>query len=192
MRSLGGGRWRELSPRRMARPLTDATRFVPDRRAQIVIGWVAVVVAVIIIALLVGRPSDDAGTVPSPTASAEEAVPITFGTALDPASGAAVGETSEFRAGQTFAYSADPDGPIPTAVYVEVIRLGPEGTESVQAPSLQELPAGSPLIAFQVNVDALITAFGGGTFEMRIYRDPAEQPIARGRFSLVAPGASPS
>jgi hypothetical protein len=176
----------------MARPLGDAARWVPGRRGQIIIGFVAVVVVVIAIALLVGGPSEDAGTFASPTPSVDEAVPITFGTALDPATGAAIGETSEFGPGQTFAYSADPDGTIPTSVYVEVIRLGPGETETVQAPvEPQAVPEGSPLIAFEVSADALITAFGVGTFEMRIYRDPAEAPIARGRFTLVAPGASP-
>jgi hypothetical protein len=148
-------------------------------------------VAVVVIALLVGRPSEDAGAVPSPSPSAAAVAPITFGTSIDPASGVAIGETSSFAPGQNFAYSAETDGPVPTAVYVEVIRVSPAAGEVVQPAAQQLLSPTAQAVAFQVPADALLADFGTGTFEMRIYLEPAGPPIASGRFDLVQPGSSP-
>jgi hypothetical protein len=182
-------RWRRITGRRMARPASGGpARLGP--RARILLGWAAAVALVVVIAFIVGRPDKDAGGV-TPTAgpSAAGALPIAFGTAVDPASGAATQATDRFTAGDLFAYSVRLAEPIGRdAVQVEVLRVDGDVLTVVQPPATQSVSAESRLIAFSVAADALLTAFGEGQFVMRIYTAARPQPVAEGRFRLIGAG----
>jgi hypothetical protein len=159
----------------------------PGPAARPWLGWAAAAAGVAVVAFFVGRAGSEPG-VPSPTASPSAAGPlsITFGTALDPASGEAVGSTERFRSGDEFAYSVRlAAAPGVEKVLVEIIRLVGEGEEVAQEPSEQGIVATSPLIAFQVHASDLLAAWGPGTYAMRIYLPGATNPIATGRFTLV-------
>jgi hypothetical protein len=181
-------RWQRITGRRMARPLNGGhARLGP--RARVLVGWLAAVALVGVIAFIVGLPGNDAST-PRPTASVPAgALPIVFGTALDRASGEAVRPTDRFAAGDLFAYSAHLTGPIGReAVQVEVLSVDGETLTVVQAPATQAVSAESRVIAFSVPADALLKAFGQGEFVMRIYLDPGGSPVAEGRFHLIGAG----
>src|SRR6266540_2965966 len=113
-----------------ARPMARDSRREPGPGARRWLGWAAAAAAVAVVAFFVGRAGSEVG-VPSPTPSASAAGPlsITFGTALDPASGEAVGSTERFRSGDEFAYSVRlAAAPGVENVLVEIIRLV-EGAE---------------------------------------------------------------
>jgi hypothetical protein len=155
-------------------------------------GWVAAIALVAGIALgvrLVGGSGDGSpGAEGSPSTSSGDVAPITFGTALDPATGlvATPARTSRFEEGDTFAYSVS-ELPPPAEVYVEVERLGGDAMEVVQEPSVQTLGPDSVAIAFTVPAAVLLDAFGPGEFRMRIYlAEGSRVPIGEGTFSLVA------
>lgn len=181
-------RWRRLTGRRMARPLTGGPASLGPR-TRILLGWVAAVALVAVIAFVVGRPATDAGAPdPSPSPATAAALPIVFGTALDPATGEAIHPTARFVAGDLFAYSIHLAAPIGRdAVEVEVLRVG-DPLSVVQAPAAQAVSPESRVVAFSVPADALLKAFGDGEFLMRIYRDASGKPIAEGRFRLVGAG----
>lgn len=173
----------------MARPLGGGpTRLGP--RARVIAGWVAAAALVAAIAIIVGLPGRDAGT-PQPTASPSgpATLGITFGTALDPATGEAKGATDRFAAGDLFAYSVHLATPIGRkTIAVEVLRADGDTLTVVQTPTSQGVSATSRVIAFSVQADALLKAFGEGQFVMRIYRAAGKQPFAEGRFRLIGSG----
>lgn len=165
-------------------------------------GWVVAALIVLGIAAAVGILGSQADGIggdvgPSPsTPVAADAAPIAFGTAFDSVTGEVdeATRTDRFAAGDRFAYSARPGVALPTTIFVEVLRLEDDGTlgEAVQPPSPQPLPAGAEVLAFSVDAQALLDAFGAGSFLMRIYADADARaaPIAEGEFALVTPGPS--
>lgn len=187
----------------MARRPGGEGRFTLTGRQKLIAGWLVAIALVLVIALVVrflGGDGDGTPVVPSPSASDGSAAPasIVFGTSLD----AATGEIPEgervnrFAGGDTFAYSAPPDGEVPSTVYVEVERVGGGAAGIVQESDpdgVQQVPPGRPTIAFTVPAARLLEVFGPGEYVMRIRLDPAEDPIAEGTFVLVGePTASPS
>jgi hypothetical protein len=142
------------------------------------------------VAFLIGRAGSEAG-LPSPTPfpSAQDPLPITFGTALDPGSGKAIQPTERFRVGDPFVYSvemADPPGI--GMIEVEIIRLNADGTETVAQPRSkgeQGIVATSRVFAFKVPASTLLDAWGPGAYAMRIYLPAGVDAIAAGRFTLV-------
>lgn len=143
-----------------------------------------------VVAFLVGRAGSEAG-IPSPTPSpsAQDPLPITFGAALDPASGEAIQPTERFRAGDLFAYSVQMTAaPGIGKIEVEIIRLNADGTETVAQPRSkgeQGIVATSRVFAFKVQASTLLDAWGPGGYAMRIYLPDGVDPMAAGRFTLV-------
>ena len=108
----------------------------PGPRAQTWLAWAGAALGVGVVAFLVGRAGSEAG-LPSPTPlpSAAGPLPITYGTALDPVSGEATQPADRFRDGDPLAYSVRmPAAPGVDTIVVEVIRLNPDGTETVAQP----------------------------------------------------------
>lgn len=168
-------------------------------RARRIAGWVAAVVLVAGIAIgvrLVGGSGDGSpGGGATASASASEALPITFGTSLDPATGlvATASRTTRFADGETFAYAVPGLQPPPATVYVKVERIEEGEFEVVQPPAQQAIAAGAAVTAFSVPAAALLEAFGPGEYRMRVYLAPSDQqPAAEGTFSLVREGPLPS
>ncbi len=159
-------------------------------RARRIAGWVAAIALVGGIALgvrIIGGTGDGSpGAAGSPSAPAGDVAPITFGTALDPATGlvATPARTSRFEEGDSFVYSVA-DVPPPTTVYVEVERVGGGSAEVVQEQSVQTLAPESPAIAFSVPAAVLLDAFGPGEYRMGIYLAGETLPVAEGTFVLV-------
>lgn len=183
-------RLRPLRTRVMARRAGTEGGFDLSPRARWIAGWVAAALIIGVIALLfrlLGGNGDGTVVNPSPATSPGASPSIRFGTAFDPTSGeiARDAETSRFAAGDTFRYSVTPLGSPPAEVYVEVNRVGGGPIEAVQDP-IDAQPLEDPrLIAFQVQVNKLLEAFGSGSYEMLIYADPAGEPLAVGRFELI-------
>jgi hypothetical protein len=191
-------RLRQSRARSMARRLGGEPRVELTPRVRTIAGWIVAILIVVGAAFFVGRlGSPDA---PGNAGSGSDASPaptlpaIAFGTGLDAATGEVATDlqTARFAAGDVFVYSVRPAGPPGTdELYVEVIRLGPDQTSTpVQTPAPQPISPEAEVIAYEVPADALINAFGPGTFLMRIYVEPGGSPIAEGRFELVAPAAS--
>ena len=108
------------------------------------------------------------------------------GLALDPDSHRAVQRTRSFHAGQTFAYSVTLTQPADSPdIFVEVERLSGR-PRVVQQRSIQHITPGRRTFAFTVPADDLLAAWGAGRFEMRIYIGQGDEPVAVGRFRLVA------
>ena len=182
----------------MARRPGDDDPLVLSPRARRIAGWVAAAVLVGGIALafrLLGGNGDGTEVALLPSGSAAStAATISFGTALDPATGevAADARSDRFAEGDPFVYSVEPSGAVPAAVFVEVRRTSGGPTEVVQAPvDAQPLPNPS-VIAFSVPAADLLAVFGPGQYAMLIYADPEGDPIAEGSFELVAPAGSPA
>lgn len=180
----------------MARGPADENGRALSPRARRIGGWVAAVLLIIGIAAVVrflGGNGDGTSVAPSPQGTnGAPAQAITFGTALDSSSGevAEDARTDRFADGDTFVYSVPPTATVPPAVYVEVLTAGAEPAETLQEPlDAQRLP-NSEVIAFSVPAADLLAVFGAGQYRMRIYADPAGDPIAEGTFELVAPAAS--
>ncbi len=191
-------RLRPLRARAMARRPGAEGKLDLSPRARRIAGWVAAALIIGVIALafrLLGGNGDGTVVNPSPGTSAVPAPSIRFGTALDPATGeiASDAETARFAAGDTFAYSVTPSGSPPTEVYVEVRRVDGGPIETVQEPIGAQPLVDPRLIAFSVPADRLLADFGPGRYEMLIYAQPAEEPIAGGEFELIgAESAAPS
>lgn len=190
-------RLRPFRRRSMARRPGEEGGFRLSLRDRRVVGWIAAVAVVIGIAVVVGLlggNGDGAPVAPATSASPSSATgqQITFGTALDPTSGevAADARTARFAAGDTFAYSIAPQGPVPGTVYVEVERIGGGPAEVVQPAAEQGVSAASPAVAFAVPADNLLRDFGPGEYRMRIHADPDDAPLGEGTFELV--GTDPS
>jgi hypothetical protein len=193
-------RWR---PRSMAHRPDGDDRFSLSPRARRIAGWLAALVLVLGIAAFVrflGGNGDGTPVAAGPSGSASagvgDAAPITFGTAIDPATGqvAEGARTDAFTATDPFAYSVAPGAALADPVYVEVQRTGSGDSGVVQeAVDSQALPD-PRAIAFTVPGDLMLTAFGPGEYVMLIYGEPGGQtePLAEGRFQLVAPGGSGS
>lgn len=180
----------------MARAPGDDDAFPLSPRARRIAGWVAAALLIVGIAIgvrLFGGNDDGTAAESSPPASTTPgAATITFGTALDAATGevASDARTDRFAEGDDFVYSVPPTASVPPAIFVEVLRT--EGDVAVlQEPvDAQRLP-NPEVIAFSVPTAALLADFGPGRFRMVIYADPAGGPIAEGIFELVGPPASP-
>lgn len=190
---------RSLRGRAMARrPGEDGPILDISPRTARVAGWVLAALIIVGIAVGVGvfgGDADEVGADPSaaasPSAVGEE---IAFGTAIDDVTGevAEAARVDRFGPGDTFAYSARPAEPLPTAIYVEVRRVAGGADEVVQPPSRQPLPEGAEVIAFAVPAELLVEEFGPGEFVMTIYAALGEDVIAEGTFTLVGPEASPA
>ena len=182
----------------MARGPADEDPRALSPRARRIGGWVAAVLLIIGIAAVVrflGGNGDGTAVEPSPSGtSATSAQPITFGTALDTASGEVAEDArrDRFADGDTFVYSVPPAATVPPAVYVEVLTADAESAEPLQAPvDAQALP-NPEVIAFSVPAADILAVFGAGQYLMRIYADPADDPIAEGTFELIAATVSAS
>ena len=180
----------------MARRPGPDGRFSLTARERRLLGWLvalALVIGVAVVVGLIGGGGEDDPTdaQESPSPSGPAPLAITFGTALDPATGevAASAQTDRFASGDTFAYSARPTGAIPSTIFVEVARTGGGAPEVVQAPESgdgdQPVSAGATTIAFTVPAADLLAAFGPGEYRMRIFYDAADPPVAEGAFILV-------
>jgi hypothetical protein len=172
-----------------ARPLTPGQRRGPGPRTRTFLSWAAAALGVAAVAFLVGRAGSDA-RLPSPTPSQSAPAPlaISFGTALDPATGEATNLTDRFRAEDRIAYSVrGTAAPGVDTILVEILRLDAGGPTVVQMPSTQRIVPSATLIAFQfgVPVGDLLTGWGPGDYTMRIYVPGATDPFATGRFTLV-------
>jgi hypothetical protein len=182
---FGRGRGRSSQ----ARPMAAERPGGPGPRTRVWLGWAAAVVGVVLVAFLVGRAGSESGLPsPTPSPSAEGPLPIVFGTALDPATGEAVGATDRYRAGDRIAYSVRlPAAPGVGTILVEIARLEAGHETIVQQPSEQGIVASSPVIGFTfaVATGELIDAWGPGDYAMRIYLPGAVDPFAAGRFILV-------
>lgn len=180
----------------MARRPGEGGRLALSPRARLLGGWLAALLIVLGIAgavRLLGGNRDGAAILPSPTPATGGLLhPIVFGTALD-AERLVPDDvvTSRFAPEDTFAYAV-PDAEPASAVYVEVRRVAGGPAEVVQEPvDPQPIPGAPARIGFTVPAANLIDVFGPGSFEMRIYLDPASTPIAQGTFELVEPLGSP-
>ena len=159
--------------------------------ARRIAGWVAAIALVAGIALgvrIVGGSGDGSPeTAGSSSPPAVDALPITFGTSLDPATGlvATAARATEFRDGDAFVYSVA-DLPPPRTVSVEVERVSGGPAEVVQEPSVQAIAPDALAVAFSVPAAVLLEAFGPGEYRMRIYLTGEGSPAAEGTFVLVA------
>jgi hypothetical protein len=189
-------RFRTQRDRAMARRPGGEGRFTLTRREKLIAGWLAAIAVIVVIAIalqVLGGDGTGSPVAPgnSASASTRDAAPITFGTALDEATGevAASAAVDRFAEGDTFAYSVPPSGqPLPAVVYVEVERVAGGAPAIVQVAATegdQQVPPGGPAIGFAVPAARLLAAFGPGEYVMRIHLDPADEPIAEGRFVLV-------
>jgi len=90
------------------------------------------------------------------------------------------------------AYSVDlPPAAESGIVFIEVVRLD-GSVETVKLQPTKTVPqiVGS-VIGFRPDPAAMLTAWGPGNYLLRIYTDPAAEPVAVGRFTLVeSPNAS--
>jgi hypothetical protein len=160
-------------------------------------GWLAAIVLVLLIAAgfrLFGGNADGTSVLPSSSGGPPASpLAITFGTELDAERVVpTAAETERFVADDLFAYSVAEADPAST-VYVAVRRTGGGTVEEVQAAvDPQSVPGGPATIGFTVPAVNLFDAFGPGTYEMRIFLDPAEAPVAVGTFELIAPDGSAS
>jgi hypothetical protein len=187
---FGLGRGRRSQRPSQARPMAAERHGGPGPRARTWLGWAAAALGVAVVAFLVGRAGSEAGLPsPTPSPSATGPLPITFGTALDAASGDAIQTTNRFRGGDLFAYSVRMTAaPGIDKIEVEIIRLNADATQTVAQPRSkgeQGIDATSRVFAFKVQTSALLDAWGPGDYAMRIYLPGGADPIATGRFTLV-------
>ena len=158
------------------------------------LGWLAAAGAVAVVAFFVGRAGSEVA-IASPTPSPSPGLrPVAFGTALDPVSGEATNLTNRFRAGDPISYSVMlPDPPGVDSILVEIVRSDSSGKTVVQPPSRQGIVGTSRVIAFTfaTPTSKLLTDWGPGDYEMRVYFPGATSAFATGRFTLLeTPAAS--
>jgi len=180
----------------MARRPGGDDPFTLSPRARWIIGWVAALLIIGGIALAVrilGDSGDDTVVSSDSPASPGASGAVTFGTALDEATGevAASARSERFADGDLFAYSVPPSGDVPPTVFVEVRRTGGGVAETVQLPTDGQRLPNPDVIAFTVPAAVLLAAFGPGEYLMLIYAEPDGEPIAQGTFVLVGATASP-
>ena len=151
-------RLRPFRDRAMARRPGDDDSLPLSPRARRIGGWIAAALLIGGIALafrILGGNGDGTVVDSSPSGSTgSSAQGITFGTALDPATGevAADARTERFAEGDTFVYSVAPSGsgPPPDRVYVEVERRAVARPKwSRRRPTASRLP-NPQVIAFTV------------------------------------------
>ncbi|MGH2455919.1 MAG: hypothetical protein ACRDHD_06645 [Candidatus Limnocylindria bacterium] len=180
----------------MVRRRSQARRRLPDARPRrsapqraTLLGWGAAAALMVAIAFIVGRPATEQGVLgASPDPTPTPPLAIAFGTGLDGATNRAVGATERFRSGDPFAYSVTMPGPAGVdAILVQVTRLEGARRVVVQEPSVQHILPEPRTFAFQVPTDDLLAAWGAGDYEMLIFlEEAAAEPLARGRFTLIA------
>lgn len=174
--------------RTQATPMAAERRGGPGPRSRTWLSWGAAAIAVAAVAFFVGRAGSEVDVAsPTPLPSAAP-LTVTFGTALDPASGEAVQLTNRFRAGDTIAYSVKLSAAAGSdTVLVEIVRLEGGVETVVQQPAEQGIVATSRIIAFTfaVSTGELLGAWGPGDYAMRIFVPGSTEPIAIGQFTLV-------
>jgi hypothetical protein len=158
------------------------------RRVGPIIGWAVAVIALVALAIVVGRPSTESGVEAArSTPTPEAALSIVFGTGLHSGTNVASPAETRFRSGDPFAYSVTLDHPPGTdTIQVQVFRLESPAPVEVQAPSDERILPDPLTFGFQLPTDRLLTAWGPGDYEMRIYLDGLSAPTAVGRFTLLA------
>lgn len=179
-----------------------ATRRIQARRPQTarrsarrslvsagLLGWVAAGAVLLGFAFVIGGPAAEQGVLsgtPSPS-QAPAPLPIRFGTGLDPDTNRAVNRTRRFRSSDQFAYSVTlPRRANTEDIFVEIARLEDAGRVVVQEPALQHILPELRTFAFQVRTDDLLAAWGAGSYEMRIFLEEGDEPLAIGEFTLIA------
>jgi len=191
-------RLRPFRDRAMARRPGGDDSLPLSPRARRIGGWVAAALVIGGIALafrILGGNGDGTVVDPSPSGSTgSSAQGVTFGTALDPATGevAADARTERFAEEDTFVYSVTPSGSVPPTVFVEVERTDGGAAEVVQEPVEGQLLPNPTVIAFTVPASVLLDVFGPGRYLMTIYAEPGGDPLAEGSFELIAPAGSPA
>jgi len=160
-----------------------------DGRLRTVAIWGIVAVAVVVLALIVGRPPDaQAGRTSTPAPSTPQQLAIMFGRSIDPATNTARGSADAYRPGDTLAYSVtlpEPLGVIEVLVAVE--RVADGGRTTVQEPTAQTVDPARTSFGVEVPADRLLAAWGPGTYLMSVMTASGEQPVASGRFKLETP-----
>jgi hypothetical protein len=156
------------------------------------LGWLAAVAVLVALAFVVGGPAAEQGVLGgTPSPSQASPLSIHFGQALDPDSNRAIQRTRRFRAGDRFAYSVTlPHAPGTADILVEISRLKDGGETVVPPRAVQHILPNVRTFAFVVRVDDLLDAWGAGSYEMRIFLEDDDVPLAAGRFTLIAPPAS--
>ena len=160
-------------------------------QTRTILSWAAAVLLLVALAFIVGRPSTETGVLGgTPAPSTTSALPIVFGTGLDPATNVAAPRADRFLPGDPFAYSVTlAAAPGTDTILVEITRLVAGERTVVQEASVQKILPEAPTFAFQVLTDDLLAAWGPGDYEMRIFFEGSEQPFAAGTFTLVQPPA---
>jgi hypothetical protein len=153
------------------------------------LGWVASAAVLVGLAFVIGPATEQGVLRGTPSPSQPAALPIRFGTDLDPDTNRAIHQTRRFRSGDRFAYSVTLGHRANTEdIYVEITRLEESSRVVVQERSLQHILPELRTFAFKVRTDDLLAAWGAGRYEMRIFWKPDdEQPLATGEFTLIAP-----
>jgi hypothetical protein len=153
-----------------------------------VLGWLAAGAILVVLAFVVGGPAAEQGVLGgTPRPSAAPPLAIRFGLGLDPESNRATQRTRRFRSGDPFAYSVTlPRRPATRDIWVEVARLDGGRRVVVQERSLQHIMPKARTFAFRVLTDDLLTAWGAGDYEMRIFLGEDDDPVAIGLFTLIA------
>jgi hypothetical protein len=155
-------------------------------------GWLAAAVLLVALAFVVGGPAAEQGVLSgTPSPSQPSPVPIRFGQALDPDTNRAIHRTRRFRSGDRFAYSVTlARAPGTADILVEISRVQDGGAAVIQPRSVQHILPNVRTFAFTVQTDDLLAAWGGGSYEMRIFIGGGDAPQAVGRFTLIAPPAA--
>jgi len=174
--------------RRSGQARPGESSWVPTGRIRAVGVWVVVAVAIVILALIVGRPSDgQAGRTSTPEPSASDQPSLTFGTSLDPRTNVALDPVDTYRPGGTLAYSLTLAEPLGVAeVLISVDRVSGGERVTVQEPTGQVVDAGRSTFGVEVPVDRLLESWGPGTYLLNVFLAVGDQPIASGRFTLRA------
>jgi hypothetical protein len=152
-------------------------------------GWLAAGVLLVALAFVVGGPAAEQGVLGgTPSPSQPSPLPIRFGQALDPDTNRAIHRSRRFRSGDRFAYSVTVARAPGTAdIQVEISRLTEGGRTVVQPRSMQHILPDVRTFAFAVRADDLLSAWGAGSYEMRIFMGNGDAPLAVGQFTLIAP-----
>lgn len=157
------------------------------------LGWIGAALGIGAIVFVIGRAGLDSD-VPLGSTAASPAGPleIRFGSALDANSGEVSEPLTQFRAGDTVAWSVRLSGEIGTdTILVEVVRFDGDAPTTVQEPTGRGVDPHAHLIAFSGAAGDMLAAWGPGEFEMRLYREAGAAPLAAGRFTLAeTPAAS--